>query len=372
MFISIQKKELMQVLSRAQNVVEKRNTSPVLVNVMLETTDHELHIFATDLEVSLTDVAQCTVYGKGKAVVHARNLFDIVKELDDEEIQLKKLENNWLEITQGKSLFHIVGMSDKEYPVFPTFSTKSFFSIPPKTLSEMIEKTIYSVSTDETRYHLNGVFFENKLGEDLRMVSTDGHRLCLVERELKASEALEHPAFQKGVIIPRKGLNELKKLIESSQDPVEMALEGAQLVAKSGKTVLMIRLIEGQYPNFEQFLPKEFNHKIEINREKFLSSLKRVSLLSTQNSKGVMFHLTDNKLEITSHNPQMGDAKEELEVNYAGESLKIGFNAKFIIDVLTSTDKENIFVHLQNDSSPGVIKPAGDDRYTCVVMPMKF
>ncbi len=305
--------------------------------------------------------------------MNAKSFFDIIKELPEGEVQLEKKENNWLKITQRTAVFNIVGISPDEYPVFPGFTTDDFMQIEADVFKEMIEKTIYSVSNDETRYHLNGVFFEKQVSDSgtvYRMVATDGHRLSLVDRAAKKPGS--PTSKSQGVIIPRKGLNEIRKLLETNEDKIEMAIEGSQLIVRSGSTVLMIRLIEGKYPNYQQLIPQNLAQHLFVNRESLLSSLKRVSLLSNTKSKGVTLSLTAGKLEITSNNPELGDAREELEVDYAGKEMKIGFNAKYILDVLGSMNEETVQVELNDQLSPGLMRPKNDKSYTCVVMPMRI
>lgn len=372
MKFSADKKDLMVLLAKTQNVVEKKNTMPILVNVLLEVESDKLTIFATDLEVSLTDNIKVKSSSDGKVAVNAKNLFDIIKELNDGPVELKKKENNWLQIKQEKSVFNIVGISSEEYPVFPSYSAKSFTKFDSKVLLDMIEKTIYSVSNDETRYHLNGVYFEKyeEGGENFyRMVATDGHRLSLVDRLVVTDDTLK---AGQGVIIPRKGLGEIRKLLDGVNDNFEMAIEGSQLIIRQDSTVLMVRLIEGKYPNYKQLIPQNLKQNITVNRGRFSVSLKRVSLLSNQKSKGITLTLSSGKMEITSNNPELGDAKEELDVDYSGSDLKIGFNAKYILDILNSCDGEEVDVHLSDQLSPGLVQPNGDSNYKCVVMPMRI
>jgi DNA polymerase III subunit beta len=372
MKVQIDKKDLLSLLSRAQNIVEKRNAMPILVNALLETGDGSLKVFATDLEVSLNDELPAQVFAPGRIAVNAKNLFEIAKELDDGVVDLLRKENNWLEIKQSRSVFNIVGISPEEFPVFPSYSTQEFLKVESKTLAEMIEKTIYSVSTDETRYHLNGVYFEKHKIEDkdfYRMVATDGHRLSIVDRSV---DLLEAQLPLQGVIIPRKGLQEIRKLLDQVDGVVEMAIEGPQLIVRYKNTILMVRLIEGKYPNYKKLIPQKLGRQVSVKREALLSSLKRVSLISNQKSKGVTFSLSDGKMEITSTNPELGDAKEEIEVEYTGENLKIGFNAKYILDILNSIDESDVGLELDGQLAPGLIRPALDTGYTCVVMPMRI
>lgn len=374
MKLTVEKKDLINVIARAQNIVEKRNTMPILVNVLLEAKENGLRGFATDLEVSLTDDIPATIKSPGRVAVNAKSLFEIIKELPEGAIELERKENNWLKITQNRAVFNIVGISPEEYPVFPTFTTSEFVKIDASVLAEMIEKTIYSVSTDETRYHLNGVYLEVRNENDgatYRMVATDGHRLSQIDRKVHEAPARATTANQ-GVIVPRKGLHEIRKLLDSVEDSVEIAIEGAQLIVRSRTTVLMVRLIEGKYPNYTQLIPQNLREHFLVQRESLLASLKRVSLLSNAKSKGVTFALANGKMEITSNNPELGDAKEEIEVEYKGKDLRIGFNARYVLDVLASMHDDVVRIELNDQLSPGIVRPDADRSYTCVVMPMRI
>lgn len=368
MKIEIDKRDLLSLIGKTQNIVEKRNTMPILINVLLEADQNLLKVFATDLEVSLTDQIKAQVHQPGKVAVSAKSLFEIAKELSEGSITLIKKENNWLEIKQGKYTSKIVGISAEEYPIFPTFNSQAFIKIDAQVLKEMIDKTIYSVSNDETRYHLNGVFFELSPQTGFKMVATDGHRMSMVN---KTSTDVKVSATQ-GVIIPRKGLHEIKKILEGIDGQVEIAVEGSQFVLKHASTILMIRLIEGKYPNYQQFIPQKLPQKVMINKEAFLTSLKRVSLLANQKSKAVHLNLTNGRMEISSNNPELGDAKEEIEVEYSGNEIKIGFNAKYITDILNSISNEKIDFELNDHLSPGLVRPHNDASYTCVIMPMRI
>tara|TARA_B100000749_G_scaffold122825_1_gene93882 strand:- start:125549 stop:126664 length:1116 start_codon:yes stop_codon:yes gene_type:complete len=371
MKVKIEQKDFSQLLARSQNIVEKRNTMPILVNVLLEAKDNKLTLFSTDLEVSLTDSVDAEILEPGRSAVNAKSLFDIVKELPSGELQIETLENHWMKVTMGTSEFNIVGISPDEYPVFPTYNTDEFTQVESKIFTEMIEKTIYSVSNDETRYHLNGVFFEKLKGSEnsCRMVATDGHRLSVIDRDF--GDKLAGIGGQ-GVIIPRKGLNEIRKLIEGKDETFEMAVEGAQLIVRTGSTLLMIRLIEGKYPNYQQLIPQSLKQSIRVRKDELYSTLKRVSLLSNQKSKGVTFALSQGRMQVSSNNPEMGDAREELEIDYKGEDFKIGFNAKYILEALNSIGDETVTLEMNDQLSPGLVKPEADNNYTCVVMPMRI
>ena len=367
MKIQIDKKDLLNLIGKTQNIIEKRNSMAVLVNILLEAQGQTLTVMATDLEISMTDSVAAKIFSEGKVAVSSKSLCDITKELAEGPIQLSKKENNWLEIKQGKYSSKIIGISADEYPTFPTLVHTEFTPVQIGIFREMIDKTIYSVSNDESRYHMNGVFFEPK-AQNYVMVATDGHRLSLITKPLVENSHLP----QQGVIIPRKGLHEIRKLIDVADGTLDIAIDGAQMVVRHKSTTLMVRLIEGKYPNYEQFIPQRLNEKISINREDFLQCLRRVSLLANHKSKAITLNISEGKMEISSNNPEMGDAREEIEINYVGKNLRIGFNAKYIQDVLQAIDEETVDLELNDQLSAGLMRPHNDQRYKCVVMPMRI
>jgi DNA polymerase-3 subunit beta len=369
----IQKTDFLKLLQETQNIIEKRNTMPILANVLLKAEEGKVSVFATDLEVSLRDEVAAKVEVQGAVAVSAKNLFDLVKELSDANIQVVKKSNNWLEIRSQKAVFNIVGAASDDFPAFPQHSVKDMVTVDSQILHDMIVKTIYSVSNDETRYHLNGVYFERtpgKEGGSFRMVATDGHRLSLIDK--KVGEPTDTTGKAEGVIIPKKGLYEIKRLLESSDGPLEMGFEGSHLVIRKESAILLIRLIDGKYPNYQQLIPVKLMKKIAVSRESLLSCLRRVSLLSNQKSKGITLSINKNAMEIYSNNPEIGDAKEEIDIAYDGEALKIGFNAKYLMDILNNIQDEEIDIELNDQLSPGILRPAKDSGYTCVVMPMRI
>ena len=373
MKIKVQRESFLNLISKTQGVVEKRDHKKIASNLLLEAENGKLKVFATDLQICLTDEIECECIKPGKAVVNAKSLFEILREMSSGTVSFERKENHWVIIKQGKSTFNIAGLNYDQFPVFPSFSTNNFSKINSKILSDMIGKTIYSVSHDETKQHLNGVLFEKiNRGDEcfVRMVATDGHRLSLVDR--KVGDTSSDLFIPSGVIIPRKGLNELKHLIiDSVDDDIEVAVEGVQLIVQHNKTRLFIRLIEGKYPYYQQLIPEKSPHSLDLDREFLLASLKRVALLSQQESKGVVFTLADGKITITSNNPNVGDAKEEIEVGYTGSKLKMGFNSSYFLDVLTSFNEDQMSFSFKDGESAGVIKPSKDKDYTCIVMPMK-
>ncbi len=376
MKFSIQRDEIFNVISRTQTIIEKRNAMSILLNILFDYHDGVLNVFSTDLEVSLKYELKVTDsenhFIEGKAAINARVLFDVLKEMESGFVEFTAKENYWIEIKQNNAVSNIVGVNFDEFPVFPSFVGDHFFKISTEILSEMLVKTSYSVSTDETRYHLNGVFFEKQDGENknvFRMVATDGHRLSLVDRMLNVEIGNE---LDLGIIIPRKALIEIRKVLELNFEFAEIAIESSQMIVKMGPCVLMVRLIEGRYPNYQQLIPQNLGYHVIVKREALLASIRRVSVLSNQKSKGLGFHISSGKLMISSGNSTLGDAKEELEVMYKGDDISIGFNARYLIDVLSSFDDEEVDIELKDERSPGIFRPHNDFSYTCVIMPMRI
>lgn len=366
MKLEIDKRDLLNLIGKTQNIVDKRNTMPVLLNILLEAQEEVLRVYATDLEISLTDAVPARVIEKGNVVVSAKSLFEIARRLSDGKITLARKENNWLEIKQGKHVSKIVGMHAEEYPIFPDYDHQYFSKMKIEILREMIDKTIYSVSTDETRNYLNGVYFE--VQSPLRMVAMDGHRLALVTRQIEKINS----AYPQGVILPRKGLHEIKKIIEALDGDVEFSVEGPNFILSYQSMKLMIRLVEGKFPNFQQFIPQKTSHRVNINRIDLLNCVERVSLLANQKSRAILFHFKNAALEISSQNPEMGDAVEELEISFSGSDIKIGFNARYVIEILSNINSEFVDIDLLDHMSQGVFRPHGDSSYLCVVMPMRI
>ncbi|MFP6606365.1 MAG: DNA polymerase III subunit beta [Myxococcota bacterium] len=374
MKLTITKAELIRGLSRIQAIVEKRNSMPILANVLLEARGQgeagELELAATDLEVGIRGVHAANVSETGALTISAKKLFEITRELPDEVIQLESTPNAYLAVRCARAEFTLAGTAAEEYPTLPTFTPEKMVPVQALILSQMIERTIYAASVDETRYNLNGVYFEvlKETGK-LRMVATDGHRLACVDRLVGDDTA----ALASGVIIPRKGLAELKRLLdEDGVDEVNLAFEGNNGLAKRGNVTLVMRLIEGEFPNYQQVIPDSLEHQLVLPADPLLHALRRVSLLSSERSRAVTLELSNGKLMITSSNPDLGDAREELDIDYAGDTIAIGFNSKYLIEALGVSGAKEVRFGLQDDLSPTQLVPTDDEDTLAVVMPMRI
>lgn len=368
MEIKAKRGDLLATLYWTQSIVERRNTMPILANVLIEAIKGSIRITATDLEVGVRGQVDGIVSDEGSVTVNAKKLYEIVKEVSQDQLQIKRLENEWVEIRSGKSVFKIVGMDAREFPQFPEFNGKGLSTTPAATVREMIERTIFSVSTDETRYSLNGVFIEQGDDGKIRMVATDGHRLAFDEK------AIGSLGLSKGVILPRKGLSELKKLLESGEDGVVSLgfKENLGLVIKD-KVELFMRLIDGDFPDYTKVIPVGNPNIAKIDHDELTQALRRVSILSSERYKGVKMDFSENRVSISANNPDLGEAVEEIDADYKGKSLSIGFNARYMIDVLgVLTGDGEIDIELKDELSPSVIRKSGVDGYLYVLMPMRL
>jgi DNA polymerase-3 subunit beta len=371
MKLSIAKGELQRGLGRIQSIVEKRNSMPILANVLLEAEKGaKLALAATDLEVGIRGLHEAKVSKTGSVTVAAKKFFELVRELPDEAVHLEATPNAYLNIRCARAEFTLAGTAAEEYPTLPTFSPETTVLVQAPVLSTMIEQTMYAASVDETRYNLNGVYLE-VLGDSgrIRMVATDGHRLSYVDRVL----AVDAASLKNGVIIPRKGLAELKRLVdEDDADEIELAFEANSGLARKGDVTLVMRLIEGEFPNYSQVIPKEANSQLVIPKEDLVQALRRVSVFSSERSRAVRVALSDGKLTISSNNPDLGDAREELDVDYAGDTIAIGFNSRYLLDAIGVMRSKEVRIGFQNDVSPVQLAPADDDDALAVVMPMRL
>ncbi len=368
MQIKAKRGDLLATLYWTQSIVERRNTMPILANVLIETRKEELRITATDLEVGVRGEIESEIEKEGTVTVNAKKLYEIIREVPTEEVHVKRLENEWVEIRSGKSIFKIVGMDAREFPQFPSFDAKSLSTTAASILRGMIEKTIFAVSTDETRYALTGVFVEQADAGKVRMVATDGHRLAFDE------QALGSVGLNKGVILPRKGLSELKKLLDAAEEGVVSIgfKENMGLVTKD-KVELFMRLIDGDFPDYTKVIPKGNPYFAKLDRDELLQALRRVSILSNERYKGVKMDFTEQRVLISASNPDLGEATEEVQAEYKGKPLSIGFNARYLIDVLSVLNSDGeIDIELKDELSPSVIRKSDSDGYLYVLMPMRL
>jgi DNA polymerase-3 subunit beta len=380
MGLAIERASLLSGLGLVQGIVERRTTVPILGHVLIEPNGNALTLSATDLEVGIRTQVACS--GKEKSLtLNARKLFEIVRETEGDEVALTSLDGDWVELKCGRAKFKMMGLDPRSFPAMPSQSTgkdagaskkqlKAELTIPAAVLAAMIDKTIFAVSPDEARYNLSGVFVESNAPGAVRMVATDGHRLAMIEREV--------PGFTMaaGAIIPRKGLAELRKILDvGTEAEVRLSLEGQLAYLKRGATEVSMRLVEGEFPDYRGVIPKQSKYKITVKRDLLFAAIKRAAIFSSERYHGVKFALSAGTLTVSSTSPETGEASESLDVEFKSEELAIGFNASYVqqaLGVIPQGADSTVELGLSDDVSPGVIRTESDQQYTYVVMPMRL
>ncbi len=370
MELKIKKTDFLNLLKWSQGIVEKRGTMPILSNILLEAGTQGLRVSATDLEIALVADGTAEVKGTGRVVVNARNLYEIVKEAPEEILKVSKKTDAGIEIASGKSRFRMVGMNPDEFPSLPQVSGKNEFVVNAEELGEMIEKTFYVASTDETRYTLNGLYLvKAPKGEKtfFRVVATDGHRLAYAERETTSKWNLS-----KGIIIPRKGVAEIRNLIASGDGELTVAIDDKAISLKKGKIALTVRLIEGEFPSYEQVIPKKAEKIVSVDRGLLTGALRRASIMTSDQARGVKLAFGSGSLEASASHPDLGEASEEISIDYKGSNFQVGFNPRYFLDVLAVLEDEKIVLELKDEVSPCVIRSEFDRGFLALVMPMRI
>jgi len=377
----VTKQEFVSCIQRTQNIVEKKTTMPILGNVLLGASeDTGLKISATDLEVGIVQSCHAKVEAKGNCTVGARKLFEVVRELPDKEITLLAADNV-LEVLSEPSIFHLRALPAEDFPTLPKFESSDFMNIPSAVLKDMVRKTIASVSTDETRYNLNGVLtqLDERRGKSiLRMVSTDGHRLSLCERELSEKTILpdlmskdKHSLDRRDVILPRKGVVEIGKLVDDGEGGIDFGIDKANVMIRKADISIIMRLIEGNFPDYRSVIPTQKGVIVTISAQPLVESLRRMSILAAERSKGVQFSFKNGQLTLSSNNPDFGDAQDTVPVSYEGEETRIGFNARYLLDMLQLVEGD-VSLELCGELRPCVVRAKEDPDFLYVLMPMRI
>ena len=375
MEFSIDRSLFLEGLEKTLSVVEKRNTMPSLNHALMDVKEDQIHISATDLEIFVSASVPCKVSEAGRIALPARNLYDIVKESQSSEIKIKGLENNRAEIKSGKSIFRLMGLSADDFPHFKT-SPKGQLSTGRLKVQEflkLIQKTEHCICHEEYRYALTGIHIEslNEKGKNiLRAVATDGHRLALMDT---AVENLGNVKLTKGMIIPRKGAIELRKLLESTnEEEFELTCDENLIRVNLGRFKIWIRPLDAEYPDYRRVLPGELPNKFFCRKSDLSSALKRMSLLVSDRSRVVAFNFQKERLELSTQNPDLGEATDEISGDFSGASVKAGFNVRFFTEALNNFTDEKLIVHTGEALQPALLKSPGDEGLTIVIMPMRL
>lgn len=362
MKIKATREDLLKGISIVQNIVSSKTTLPILSNILMETTNNKLRFMGTDLDIGISCIVPVNVVEEGAITLSAKRFSDIVKELPDGEITIIVRKNNFIEIECASCRFKLSGVPHDEFPKFPEFKDKEAIKIDQGLLKEMLQLTMFAVSHEETRYILNGILFEIKNGK-LCLVATDSRRLALIEKNIS------HTAKKDlSIIVPAKAINELNRNLQEEGE-LSLVVGSNQVLFQIEDTLIASRLIEGEFPNYAQVVPKEAEKKIKINRERFIAAIRRATLLSTPDYQAVKLEVFKNKLVISKTTPDLGESREELEMEYDGKEMIIGFNPHYLVDALRNIHEETVNLEIIGPEKPAVIRV---DGYLYLVLPMRL
>jgi DNA polymerase-3 subunit beta len=368
----IQKSDLVSGLQRIQNIVQSRSTMPILSNVRLETDKDGIQLFATDLEIGLQDRIPAEIQESGKITVSARKFYEIAKELKEEQIRVESKNHQQIVIHSGKSSFKLRGLSAEEYPSFPEIKETGKITLPSGLLLEMIKKTSYAVSSDLTRLSLNGVLLHLPANrkKSIERVATDGHRLSMVERKLPSGKESKQGIK---VIVPKKAINELKKYLDDGDHgDLEIIISENHIAFQEGSYILLSRLIDAKFPNYEDVIPKENPNSLILSRELFQGVIRRVSILSDEKTNAIQLSLRKGELLVSSNNPEIGEASESLPTDYQDADIDVGFNVRYMQDITSAFQGEEVRILLGDPLSPTRIEDPSDQGFLGVIMPMRI
>ncbi len=373
MRVTVEREVLLTALHRVQGIVEKRNTMPSLANVLLEAKKDGLDISATDLELGMRGLYKATVEEPGSVTFSARKLYEILKEIKDEEIAMTVTEDCLVTIKTGRGEFKVVGLPSKDFPPLPVIERDGLIPLPGGGILQLIRKTLFAVGDNDTRYVLNGllVVVTNAGGLPMiRLVGTDGHRLAMAEQRLETDEK-SSPAQEEKVIVPKKAAAEIRRLLEEDGDEPMIGFTKNMLIFRKSGLVMTSRLMEGNYPNYQQVIPKAGDKKITVNRDDLEGALRRVSVLSQNKTYAVKLTFSEKAITLFSSHPDMGEAKEEIPAGFNGEEFSAGFNARYLLDVLGVMESETIMLNMEAPLSPCLIREQDNALFQSVVMPVK-
>jgi DNA polymerase-3 subunit beta len=368
MEFTVKKFDLLQELTLIQGVVERKTTIPILANVLIRAEGSELEVIATDLEIGLKTACPLKTTHPGSMTLPAKRLYEIIRALPDKEIKFKRGEANWVTLTCGTSRFRIAGLPQEDFPALPE-PPESTVQIPSDVLLKLITRTVFAISTEDSKYTLSGALLVLK-PDSITMVATDGHRLAHVEKTepIEVKEEIR-------ILIPKKAMNELSRMIaETDNERIGFSRDENHLFFDLGRRLLVARMLTGQFPNFEAVLPRGNDRSFAVDRDEINAAIRRVAILSDERSRTVKLALSNGTLEITASHSDLGEAHETLEVEYSKEDLQVGFNYLYLLDFLGTADEPQVSFEFKDSESAAQIRtlPATDYNYRYVVMPMRI
>ena len=374
MKIQIASEDLKDELFKLQGVVSERSTLAILSNTLLEAEDGRLTLHATDLDTSISTSCECEVLEPGRVTLQAKSLFDIVKNLEEDSLTLETEDNYWANLTAGDVDCRIVGTHPDDFPEILDTDEAELHPIGSSVLLDMIDKTLFSVSTDDARANLTGAFMKVTEEDTLLMVSTDGHRLSKIEAKPEEFEPNEETPseLREGIIIPRKGLSEIQRIVDPDAGDLSFGFVDNNVIFKHGPMTMSVRLIEGTFPDFTQVLPNESEEKSFIQKDTFLQSMKFVSLFASSKTNNARLTLSKEGLELYASDPDKGEGQKVVPVEYGGDEVQAGYNYRYLLDVLNAIEGDEISLEIIDTLSPTLIRDTDREELLFVIMPMRL
>jgi len=370
MKISIDRNSLLNTLSHVQNIVEKRNTIPILSNILIVAKTNNFVLSATDMDLSITESITCSVIEDGSVTTPAQTLYDIVRKTPEgSEIELISNDGNKLSVRSGKSKFSLSCLPKDDFPKIDNSTLDNEISLSSKILKEIIDKTRFAISNEETRYYLNGIYFHiiKQEGQNiLKSVATDGHRLAKFETNFS-----DQNLAISGIIIPKKTINEVRKLIDETEEDIKVFLNESKIVFFINNIIITSKLIDGSFPDYEKVIPKNNDKTMLVKTSLIYEAVDRVSTVSSEKSKSVKLSIMNNLVSLSSNSAETGSGAEDIEVNYSGEKIEIGYNAKYLLEILNQIQGDNVNFRLFDSSSPSIIEDPKDTSTLYILMPMR-
>jgi DNA polymerase III subunit beta len=370
MELVVRKNDLLRELQLYQGIVERKNTIPILANVLMEAAGEEVRFLATDLEVALRSRCAASVAKPGSLTVPAKKLYEIVKALPDTDVRIHE-EKNGVKVAADRFDARLQTLPLDDFPTLPDATGKGSVSLPGPLLREMVEKIQFAMTSEDTRYYLNGALFVLR-GAEIVLVATDGHRLAHVSVTRQGDGAVV--ADESRVILPKKTVWELGRLLADAEGEIRYERAENHMFFSIGDRVLISRMIEGQFPAYERVIPRGNDKRVEFERERITNAIRRVALLSNERSRAIKFEIEKDKVEVTSNSAEIGEAREVLAADYAGAPLQICFNAQYVQDFLNVVKTDAVAMELKDEVSQAIMRPVGtlDYEYTYVLMPMRI
>jgi DNA polymerase-3 subunit beta len=373
MKFKIKKNDIVDVLSKLQGITGRKSNLAITENILLKTVEGGIHIIVTDLETGFEGTYPAENETDGIIAINARKFYEIIRDFPNDEILINEIENRWLEIGNENVEYHLVSMNPEDFPETPVIEDVGFFEIESGLFKKMIEKTVsVSGASDDKRAHINGIFIDkvNVDGNDfIRLVSTDGSRLSMAEYGFEGDSVLPQMG---SVLIPKKGLAEVSKFL-SGAGLVNIGVKGNHFVVKKASETIIVRLLEGEFPAYNDIIAKNDQQRlVKMDKKPFQMMLKRMSILSSEDYKGVIFKLADDKIIVTATNPDVGESREEMEISFSWDPIEAAFNPKFFMEALNSIETEQVLLHIVDEEKPCLVEGENDSSFISVIMPMRI